>query len=53
MLTRITDRKITCVYIHVYRITKKKQQQKKKIKDLVHIILYVTLIIEDIFRVSL
>ena len=23
MLTRITDRKIPCVYIHVYRITKK------------------------------
>ena len=22
MLTRITDRKIPCVYIHVYRITK-------------------------------
>ena len=22
MLTRITDRKISCVYIHVYRLTK-------------------------------
>ena len=24
MLTRITDRKIPCVYIHVYQITKKR-----------------------------
>ena len=45
MLTRIKDRKILCVYIHVYRIA--------KIEDLVCIILYDTLIIEDIFQVSL
>ena len=44
MLTRMTDWKIPCVYIHVYRIT--------KITDLVRIIFYVTLILEDIFRVS-
>ena len=44
MLTRMTDWKIPCVYIHVHRIT--------KIKDLVRIIFYVTLIIEDIFGVS-
>ena len=43
MLTRVTDRKIPCVCIHVNRII--------KIEDLVCIILYVTLIIEGIFRV--
>ena len=45
MLTRITDRKIPCVYIY---ITLKKQ----KIEDLVRIILYVKLIIEDSFQSS-
>ena len=45
MLTRITDQKIWCVYIHVYHITKN--------QDLVRIILYVTLIIVDIFQVTL
>ena len=44
-LPRITDQKILCVYIHVYQIT--------KIEGLVRMILYVTLIIEDIFQVSL
>ena len=47
MLTRIKDWKIPCVYIHVYEIKKKKNE------DLVSIILYVMVIIEDIFRVSL
>ena len=41
-LTRITDQKILCVYIHVYRIIKN--------EDLARAILYVMLIIENIFR---
>ena len=44
MLTRIADRKVPRVHIYVNRI--------KKIEDLVRIIFYVTLIIEDILRVS-
>ena len=44
LLTRITDRKIPSVYTHVYHVI--------KIEDLVRIILYVTLTIENIFRVS-
>ena len=28
MLTRVTDRKIPCVYIHVYRITKTRNQRE-------------------------
>ena len=44
-LTRITGGKIPCVYIHVFQIIKN--------EDLVRTILYVTLIIKNIFRVSL
>ena len=44
MLTRITDRKFR-VYIYM-------SIEKQKIEDLVRIILYVTLIIEDIFQSS-
>ena len=44
MLTRITDRKFR-VYIYMCI-------EKQKIEDLVRIILYVTLIIEDIFQSS-
>ena len=47
MLTRITDRRF-CVHLFMSII----EQQKSE--ELVHIILYVTLmIIDDIFRVSL
>ena len=43
MLTRTTDQKIPYVYIHVCQI----------MEDLVCIILYISLMIEDIFWVSL
>ena len=45
MLTRIKDRKIPCVYIHVYIIIKN--------RGLGLYNLYVTLTVENIFRVSL
>ena len=48
ILTRIKDRKIPCVYNHVYQIS-----YLRKIDDLDRIVLYVTPIIKNIFRVSL